>query len=192
MPVTGNVKRLSSRHSNSASAYPRSFNLGYFSCSDSFIPAMQEPFPALTFLHLCLPLGSAELTLPETLLGGSAPQLRSLFLNGVSFPALPKLLLSTGHLVSLPLHDSSIEWYILPRCWPLASSRCPISKTFPSAHPMNLAYFPLSNTIHIGPHKPTQPMQSFLLSSDLSTEVLVYIRKISSPELPPLYSTASM
>jgi hypothetical protein len=110
MPVTGNVKRLSSRHSNSASAYPRSF----LSCSDSFLPAMQEPFPALTFLHLCLPLGSAELTLPETLSGGSAPQLRSLFLNGVSFPALPKLLLSTGHLVSLPLHDSSIEWYISP------------------------------------------------------------------------------
>ena len=40
---------------------------------------------------------------PDSLLGRSAPSLRSLFLKGVEFPALGKLLLSATGLVNLSL-----------------------------------------------------------------------------------------
>jgi hypothetical protein len=72
--------------------------------------AMQVTFPALTHLHV----NSCHLTasFPETLLGGSAPNLRSLRLEYVAFPALPKLLLSSPGLVSLSLFYLSHPAYI--------------------------------------------------------------------------------
>ena len=80
---------------------------------ESFISAMQEPFPALICLNLCLG-PRAQQILSETFLGGSAPRLRSLILQGIPFPALPKLLLSTSRLVSLHLSDISVKGYISP------------------------------------------------------------------------------
>ena len=70
-------------------------------------PAMQEQFPALRHFKFCIhsndrPLPSA---LPDGFLGGSAPNLQSLSLRNIPFPALPKLLLSATDLVSLFL------WY---------------------------------------------------------------------------------
>jgi hypothetical protein len=67
--------------------------------------AMQVTFPALTHLHVRSAGYGASL--PETLLGGSAPSLRSLHLADISFPALPKLLLSSPGLVSLTLFENS-------------------------------------------------------------------------------------
>lgn len=63
--------------------------------------AMPEPFPALTHLHI----GTYDrwVILPSAFLGGSAPRLRSLYLAGIPFPALPKLLLSATGLVYLGL-----------------------------------------------------------------------------------------
>ena len=64
--------------------------------------AMQDTFPALTYLFIeSMPRTASSL--PESLLGGSAPNLRSLFLMNVAFPALPKLPLSVNHLVDLHL-----------------------------------------------------------------------------------------
>src|SRR5216683_5505093 len=67
--------------------------------------AMQEPFPALTNLWLSSFAENAPV-LPDSFLGGSAPSLQSLYLSGIPFPALPKLLLSTHDLVTLRL------WFI--------------------------------------------------------------------------------
>jgi hypothetical protein len=73
--------------------------------------AMQKPFPELTNLHLG---GHLFGRLPDSFLGGTAPRLRSLCLDGVPFPGLPKLLLSATHLVNLDLSDIPRSGYIPP------------------------------------------------------------------------------
>ena len=51
---------------------------------------------------------------PNSFLGGSAPRLESLPLKDTSFPGLPKLLLSTTHLVDLYLDNIPYSGYISP------------------------------------------------------------------------------
>jgi hypothetical protein len=63
--------------------------------------AMQVTFPALTHLDIYSAIDTASF--PESVLGGSAPKLRSLRLVDIAFPALPNLLLSCPGLVSLSL-----------------------------------------------------------------------------------------
>lgn len=64
--------------------------------------AMQEPYPVLTTLELWSDDVIAPV-LPDTFLGGSAPCLQRISLEGIAFPALPKLLIFTANLVSLLL-----------------------------------------------------------------------------------------
>ena len=74
--------------------------------------AMQNPFMELTDLQLSIfDLGPI---LPDSFLGGTAPRLRSLYLYKVPFPGLPKLLLSTTHLVKLDLLNIPRFGYIPP------------------------------------------------------------------------------
>jgi hypothetical protein len=109
--------------------------LQYFTNSAGIL----KPFPELTYLSLNIfaddqepKLPDSELTylslshfiryadedqepkLPDSFLGGSAPRLQSLSLIRVSFPALPKLLLSTTHLVRLELTSIPRSGYISP------------------------------------------------------------------------------
>ena len=70
--------------------------------------AMESPFPALTYLSLRrngIPNEGQDhdFILRDVFLGGSAPSLRTLILDKIGFPALPKLLLSTTQLVTLQL-----------------------------------------------------------------------------------------
>ena len=74
------------------------------------LAAMQVPFPKLTRLELNV-LGPV---LPDSFLGGSAPRLQLLQLRGVPLPGLPKLLLSTTHLVTLRLERIPHSGYISP------------------------------------------------------------------------------
>ena len=77
--------------------------------------AMQKPFPELTqFLFGFGLLGEYDRRLPDSILGGNAPRLRSLFLSGVAFLGLPKLLFSTTHLVTLRLYRIPPSGYIPP------------------------------------------------------------------------------
>jgi len=64
--------------------------------------AIQEPFPELTILELCSDDETTPI-LPESFLGGFAPRLERLLLDGIAFPGLPRLLLSAVGLVSLLL-----------------------------------------------------------------------------------------
>jgi hypothetical protein len=66
---------------------------------EKVLAAMQQPFPALTYLEL-QPAETAGVV-PRSFLGGSAPRLQSLLLYRIPFPGLPKLLLSTTRLVHL-------------------------------------------------------------------------------------------
>jgi len=74
--------------------------------------AMQEPFPELTDLSLWSYDETASV-LPDSFLGGSAPSLRSLWLDGIPFPGLPKLHFSAT-LVSLRLLTIPYSGYISP------------------------------------------------------------------------------
>jgi hypothetical protein len=78
--------------------------------------AMQVPFPELAVLKLYLSSGSFWYgpVLPDAFLGGSAPRLRHVYLHGVPFPGLPKLLSSATHLVHLWLVNISHSGYISP------------------------------------------------------------------------------
>ena len=74
---------------------------------------MQESFPALTRLQLDSEDDSPMLD-PESFLGGSAPRLRSLTLQRISFPAIPTLLLTTKDLVELRLWSIPYSGFLLP------------------------------------------------------------------------------
>ena len=82
---------------------------------DKLLEAMQQPFPALTYL--ALQVGYSGETAPvvsASFLGGSAPQLRRLELYRIPFPGLPKLLLSATHLVELTLEFIPHSGYFSP------------------------------------------------------------------------------
>jgi hypothetical protein len=70
-----------------------------------------KSFPALTTLILVSNDERAPV-LPDSFLGGSAPRLRTLYLEGIPFPGLGKLLLSTTGLVTLSLRDIPHSGYI--------------------------------------------------------------------------------
>ena len=74
--------------------------------------AMQEPFPKLTELSLWSYDETAP-ALSDSFLGGSAPSLRCLGLDGIPFPGLPKLHFSST-LVSLRLLTIPHSGYISP------------------------------------------------------------------------------
>ncbi len=101
------------------------------------LEAMQLPFPDLTGLSL-FPGYETPPIVPDSFLGGSAPNLRMVHLNRVPFPGLPKLLLSATRLVHLIVSLTPDTFH--PRQWPLSSPCCPASShlTFDS-NPLNLA-----------------------------------------------------
>jgi len=81
---------------------------------ERFAPAMQKPFPELAYLQVFVDGGMVAPVLPESFLGGSAPRLRTLTLESISFPSLPKLLLSVNGLVELTLWDIPDSGYFSP------------------------------------------------------------------------------
>ena len=80
---------------------------------DEVLAPMQVPFPELTDLQL-FSFHETPPAIPDSFLGGSAPRLRSLTLNSISFPGLPKLLLSATQLVHLSLEYIPLSGYISP------------------------------------------------------------------------------
>jgi hypothetical protein len=83
----------------------------------SFVAAMQGRFPALeqVFLQsMPMPIHETVPALPNTFLGGSAPRLRSLTLERIPFPTLPKLLSSSNDLVHLCLSRIPHSGYMSP------------------------------------------------------------------------------
>jgi hypothetical protein len=83
--------------------------------------AMQVPFPELTQLELAS-FDEAVRVLPDSFLGGSAPRLQKLWLNGVPFPGLPKLLLSATDLTHLYVFNIPHSGYISPEAMVTALS----------------------------------------------------------------------
>jgi hypothetical protein len=108
---------------------------------------MQKPFPVLTSLSIASE-SRDSFDIPCELLGGSAPRLQQIELDNVSFPALPKLLLSAKDLVELSLRK-------------IPPTGC-ISPEVMVAH---LAMSPRLNILHIEFHTITShPAQALLPS----------------------------
>ena len=76
--------------------------------------ALQVPFPKLESLYLSLSHLSYPPNLPDSFSGESAPRLQHLYLDGIPFLGLPKLLLSATHLVCLWLQNIPHFGYISP------------------------------------------------------------------------------
>jgi len=90
--------------------------------------AMLEPFPVLT--HLRLQVESCDdsdtaTALPDGFLGGFAPRLQRVWLEGIPFPALPDILLSANDLVELRLDKIPDTWHISSGTLATALSKLP-------------------------------------------------------------------
>jgi hypothetical protein len=86
---------------------------GFQDCLLNELAAIDKSFPALIALDLSS-FGPNMPVLPDSFLGGSAPRLRSLFLNGIPYPSVGKLLSSTTNLVRLSLRRIPHSGYIAP------------------------------------------------------------------------------
>jgi hypothetical protein len=90
---------------------------------ENILAAMQQPFPALTNLYLRPEDGTAPIyIIPDSFLSGSASRLRTIYLDRISFPGLPKLLLSATHLVILSLEGIPHSGYFSPEAMAIGLS----------------------------------------------------------------------
>ncbi|KAI0271891.1 hypothetical protein BGY98DRAFT_1189497 [Russula aff. rugulosa BPL654] len=91
---------------------------------DMFVSAMLEPFPALEKILL----GADDSTMavvPDSFLGGSAPQLQWLTFHAIPFPALPTLLSSARNLVDIQLSGIPRSGYVSPEAMATCLSAIP-------------------------------------------------------------------
>ncbi|KAH9972593.1 hypothetical protein BGW80DRAFT_360494 [Lactifluus volemus] len=86
------------------------FNLT-FSEHERFATLMQDPFPAMTSLHI---LSRIESVLPITVLRRSAPHLQSLTLTDVPFQTLHRISLTFNDLSELCLRIMTRPGYVSP------------------------------------------------------------------------------
>ena len=103
---------------------------------DSFLnqfAAIDEPFPALTTLNF-FTCGQNVPVFPDSFLGGSAPRLRSLDLDGILYPSMGRLLLSTTNLVRLSLRRIPHSGYIAPE------TIVPCLSTLPTLESLSLGF----------------------------------------------------
>ncbi len=78
------------------------------------LAVMQGPFPVLTVLDLRCDEHEIAPIVPNSFVGGFVPRLRKLSLDRISFPGLPKLLLSATDLVEISLWHIPLSGYIPP------------------------------------------------------------------------------
>ena len=84
---------------------------------------MRETLPTLKHLRLWVDDEIAPI-LPEEFHGGSAPGLEVFWLTGISFPGVPKLLLTMNGLVHLRLETIPDFGYMSPEAMVTALSTC--------------------------------------------------------------------
>ena len=89
--------------------------------TEKALAALQQPFPALTYLQFQFETESAPV-LPASFLGGLAPALRTLYFDRIPFPGLQKLLLTATHLLILHLWRIPHSGYISPEAMVTALS----------------------------------------------------------------------
>ena len=150
---------------------------------DILAMAMQEPYPALTTLELWSDDEIAPV-LPDTFLGGFAPCLQRISLEGISFPALPKLLFSTVNLVSLLLDKipPDMTRYMSPQVMATSLSRLTWLKS------LRLDFLPpgLLPNIHQNPRQKTRvilPSLTWLEFQGVKQYLEDFVSRIEAPLL---------
>lgn len=97
---------------------------------DTLVPAMLGPFPALEgIIFGAHEWEGAMAVVPNSFLGGSAPQLQWFTFHAIPFPALPTLLFSTRNLVDLQLSGIPRSGYISPEVMVTCLSAMPRLKS---------------------------------------------------------------
>jgi hypothetical protein len=81
--------------------------------TEKALAALQQLYPALTYLQIGF-INKTGPVFPASFLGGSASGLKTLILDSIPFPGLPKLLLTATHLVHLQLHNIPHSGYFSP------------------------------------------------------------------------------
>jgi hypothetical protein len=114
-PPTWSTENITSALEHRDRTYKISIGSPSSSLLESLLSMMQEPFPVLTSLNLSLYGRTASRSrIPDSFLGGSAPDLRYLSLENVSFPGLPAILSSATNLVTLSLQNVPNSGYFSP------------------------------------------------------------------------------
>ena len=123
------------------------------SLSNQLIAEMQKAMPALETLRL-MARDLPELLLPGEFLGGSAPLLSVLSFHGITFPVLPKFLLSSRNLVSLELWSIPRSGYFSPEALVACLSAMTQLKSLTITFDYWMAYFHVIN-LRTPPSGPT-------------------------------------
>ena len=89
---------------------------------------MRDPFPVLTRLYISSD-GTAQV-FPGGFLGGSAPSLQTVHLDGIPFPSFPTFLMSASDLVTLQLWRIPPAGYISPEALVVGLAAFPRLKDF--------------------------------------------------------------
>jgi len=150
---------------------------------EKFAAVMQKPFPALKGLHL-QSFDEMGPVIPDSFLGGSAPQLRIAFLEGIAFPALPKVVVSATHLTKLWLQRIPDAGYIDPEVIATCLTALPRLEEFhmgyqsPQSHPFQIR--PRSSMHNI------LPALTFFAFRGDSKYLERLISRISAPSLDSL------
>ena len=150
---------------------------------EKIFAAMQRSFPALTRLRLY----KIALVVSPSFLGASAPRLRSLRSGNISFPGLPKLLLSATHLIRLDLRSIPHSGYISPEAMVTALSvlirleRLDIEFESPQSHPDEKSRPPPTRTL--------LPVLTTLAIKGVSKYLEDFVARIDAPLLDNLIIT---
>ena len=155
---------------------------------EKVLAAMQGPFPKLANLNI-RSYGELVPVLPDSLLGRSAPRLQLLQLHGISFPSLPRLLLSATQLINLRLENIPHSGYFSPEALVTALS------TLTSLRSFKLEFqSPLSHPDWVNRHPPPStrsiiPVLTLLTFKGVSEYLDDLVARIDAPQLDTLYIT---
>jgi len=155
-------------------------------------PAMQKPFLELTDLRLGV--HNYDKPLPDSFLGGTAPRLRSLYLNDIPFPGLPKLLLTATHLVELTLILIPFSGYIPPEAMATGLSALTSLESLRLSFSFDLEPRPALESRRLPPPPLTRSILPRLTKIEFNgpSEYLEVISaRIDAPRLNRLYITFS-
>jgi hypothetical protein len=118
------------------------------------ISAMLEPFPLLTQCILVSRNNSVSMSmLPETFLGGSAPQLETFELRGIPFPTFPSFILSSTQIKHLYFEYIPHSGYISPEVMATSLAALPnltslfIGFQSPLSRPVEISPLPLTRAV---------------------------------------------
>ena len=147
---------------------------------------MQAPYPVLTNLFMDSKDGNAPV-FPAEFLGGSAPRLQRIYLDGIPFPTLPTLLLSTSDLVALHLHNIPPTGLIPPVAMVVGLAALPRLKTFiiqfrsASPRPDRIHSSPVTRTV--------LPALTFFQFQGASEYLEDLVARIDAPQLDRIHIT---